>query len=218
MDSTHSDSRLWKKKAAAFVTRSHRHLWGKNNEDPLAFLFTRGLKNEFSKKQLLGWNKFGQNRPPENWGVAQAAFTETKIFLPPGIVVPYIIEQELVSVFISVYGEGLPSKTMQIPGSARSTLDMGKPGSKAVFARDLFDGLFLYQEFGETHHIVIQPCPGLPLDEKIRTFMEQALTPLILCSGPEEETLNRKIFKNHPDNCFHTYSAIKDFAGCGLPA
>nr|NJM03660.1 hypothetical protein [Desulfobacula sp.] len=62
----------WRKKAGAFVIRCHHHLFGKNNEDPLAYLFTRGIKNEFAKKMLLGWNKFSQERPKENWGFGRA--------------------------------------------------------------------------------------------------------------------------------------------------
>jgi len=50
----------------AFVTRCHQHLFGKNNEDPLAYLFRQGIKNEFAKQMLMGWNKYSQERPMEN--------------------------------------------------------------------------------------------------------------------------------------------------------
>lgn len=151
------DNNLWKQKAAAFVTRSHRHLWGKNNEDPLAYLFTRGLKNEFAKKMLVGWNKFGQNRPLENWGLKNEISEGGKLFLPPGIVVPYIKNKQLLSVFIYIYEENRPGKTVLLPGSSPPPLILGKLENQRAKAEDLMEGLFLYQEHENTHCIVIEP-------------------------------------------------------------
>ena len=38
------DPVLWKQKARSFVTRSHHHLWGKNNEDPQVLLFQQNMR------------------------------------------------------------------------------------------------------------------------------------------------------------------------------
>lgn len=148
---------LWLSKAMAFVTRSHRHLWGKNNEDPLAFLFKRGLKNDFAKKMLLGWNKFGQNRPAENWGLDPADFKEGKLFLPHGIVFPYIFNKKLVSVFILSYENQNP-KAYMVPGSLTRTIVLGDLSSPDVIVvKDLFKGLYQFQEAeGKTRILIHQ--------------------------------------------------------------
>ena len=137
----------WKQKAMAFVTRSHRHLWGKNNEAPLAYLFERGLKNDFAKQMLLGWNKFGQNRPGENWGL------DKDLFLPAGIVVPYIIDQTLVAVCIHPFEH--PGPTTLLPGSRTSSMVIGSDTDPAVIVPNLLDGLYLAQETALPIRLVI---------------------------------------------------------------
>ena len=94
-----SPSSTWTRRAQAFVTRAHRHLWGKNNEDPFVFLYEHGLTHDFAKERILGWNKFGQDRPLKGWGLPQTS-DRTKFHLPPGIVVPRIDDQQLLGILI----------------------------------------------------------------------------------------------------------------------
>lgn len=82
------DPVLWKQKAAAFVTRSHHHLWGKNNEDPQVFLFHQDLFTPFIKQMHLGWNKHGQERTLEKWGLDGPQ--NTAFFLPPALCFPIL--------------------------------------------------------------------------------------------------------------------------------
>jgi len=90
------DLQAWKKKARAFGIRTHNHLWGKNNEDPLSFLYLEGLNLHFIRKMYLGWNKFGHSRPCEGWGLSGKG----SFFIPSGIVFPYIVEKEVTGIFI----------------------------------------------------------------------------------------------------------------------
>ena len=148
------DKEMWRAKAAAFVTRAHRHLWGKNNEDPLAFLFLRGLENRFAKDMIMGWNKFGQKRSPENWGLCNEADPQKKLFLPAGIVVPYIVQRTLKSVFIHSCEK---DKTYIVPGSSPTflTLEHGPHFKKTVMTEELFKGLVQFQNT-ETIQVIIQ--------------------------------------------------------------
>jgi len=135
------DPILWKKKARAFVTRTHRHLWGKNNEDPLIFLFKQDLTNQFAKDMLLGWNKHGQERTMEKWGIDGQA---NSLSLPPGIVFPYIVEKELLSVWIHPMDPcGIP---YLVPGSAKGPILLGNPKNPVKKVDRLFNGLRLFQE------------------------------------------------------------------------
>lgn len=139
------DHLVWKKKAMAFVTRAHRHLWGKNNEDPLVFLFRRGLSNEYVKSLHLGWNKHGQTRSLESWGLKRIEpGVEKSIFLPSGIVFPHIVDKDLKGIWIHPM-DGKGHATM-VAGSRKGPVIMGNPENETIEVYDLFEGLFLFQE------------------------------------------------------------------------
>jgi hypothetical protein len=148
------DPVLWKQKAAAFVTRSHHHLWGKNNEDPQVFLFHQDLFTPFIKQMHLGWNKHGQERTLEKWGLDGQ---QTGSFLlPPGIVFPYIVEKELRAVWIHPLDpEG---SWCVVPGSTSTPLQLGTPDNPIKVVEDLFEGLRLFQASPKTLCIEIR-CP-----------------------------------------------------------
>jgi hypothetical protein len=154
-----TDPKLWKKKARAFVTRSHRHLWGKNNEDPLVFLFQQDLANQFVKKMHLGWNKHGQERTLEKWGLGSSGLEVkhpvNKLSLPPGIVFPYIVEKELVSLWIHPLAPSAP--TFLVPGSSTDAILLGDPKNPVKTVEGLFNGLRLFQEKNKTLCIRILP-------------------------------------------------------------
>lgn len=140
----HLDFSTWQRKAMAFSTRAHRHLWGKNNEDPLAFIFCQGLGNEFAKSLYLGWNKFGQERPFQNWGLSgQGKFT-----LPAGIVFPHIVNKDLRAVFIISMED--PRSIFLVPGSEPGPVvleNFETKGAKKEFkTRDIIQGLVLFQD------------------------------------------------------------------------
>jgi hypothetical protein len=145
---TPADLTAWKKKAMAFVTRAHRHLWGKNNEDPLVFLYLQGLTHDFIRQMHLGWNKHVQHRDLEKWGVfdSDPAQDLSDVRVPAGIVLPYIVKKNLLSVVI------LPMTDISLPwlmpGSRREiVLGLHESLQPAVF-EDLFAGLRHFQATG----------------------------------------------------------------------
>lgn len=148
-----SDPNLWRRKAMAFVTRTHQHLWGKNNEDPMIFLYRRGLTHDFVRAMHLGWNKFGQKRNPDNWGMENSSGMDS-FFLPAGIVVPYIVEKELRAVFILPMEE--ENAPILVPGSPETRMVLGTPEKKSNICTDLLIGLRRWQDSGQTGGIVIE--------------------------------------------------------------
>lgn len=211
------DNALWKQKATAFVIRSHRHLWGKNNEDPQAFLFTRGLNNKFAKDMLIGWNKFGQERPAEKWGEIIASPKKIKphkkLFLPAGIVIPFIVDKDLKSVFIHPYEDGAQPAPHIIPGSTTPTLLLEKKAAdlkKNIVIKDLIDGLFLFQETRETCRVIIHPDHEIPLDNAYQSFGNTAESTFIFCTGTKEKAFYEKTFPHIPDRRFYTYQSTKE--------
>jgi len=148
------DPAAWDRKAKAFAVRSHRHLWGKNNEDPLAYLFTRGLKNSFIKECYLGWNKFGQERPCHTWGLGKTLKKAEKFLLPSGIVIPYIKDTLLIGIFIHPFCDATPT-TIMVPGSGSCSMVFGNNKDSVCVITDIIDGLLLFQEKKETHSVLI---------------------------------------------------------------
>lgn len=138
------DVHAWEKKARAFAIRTHNHLWGKNNEEPLSFLYLEGLNLNFVSKMYLGWNKFGHNRPCEGWGFSGKG----SFFIPSGIVFPYIVEKKVTGIFIiSMENPNSdPGSESIIPGSFNGPLILG-PGNREVReATGIMEGLKIYQE------------------------------------------------------------------------
>src|SRR6056297_2066116 len=134
------DAKAWEKKAKAFAIRSYKHLWGKNNEDPLSFLYLKGLNLEFINKMFLGWNKFGHNRPCDGWGLSG----KDSFFIPSGIVFPYIVEKKVTGIFIISMKN--PDSELIIPVSFKGPLILG-PGNREVKdATGIMEGLKIFQE------------------------------------------------------------------------
>ncbi|MFO7911254.1 MAG: hypothetical protein R6V15_03745 [Desulfotignum sp.] len=148
------DSLAWKQKAMAFVTRCHRHLWGKNNEDPLVFLYHQGLSHEFIRQMHLGWNKHAQQRDLTKWGLSDGEGRLSRVLLPAGIVLPCIVEKNLQSVAIvpmhSNYPPGL------VPGS-RHDIILGDGSQPPVLCEDIFSGLRMLQASGTPVHLKLKP-------------------------------------------------------------
>ena len=141
-----TDQTLWKRKAMAFAIRCHRHLWGKNNEDPLSFLYRQSISIDLSRSLYLGWNKFGQKRSLAGWGLKG----EGDFLIPPGIVFPYIKEKELLALF--VISMTRPYDRLMLPGSTPVPVVLGSliPGSEETACKktspSLLQGLALFQE------------------------------------------------------------------------
>lgn len=183
------DMNAWRRKAVAFVTRCHQHLFGKNNEDPLVYLFANGLKNDLAKDLLVGWNKFSQERPPENWGFGPGP---EKLLLPKGLVIPYIVDKTLLSIFIHAYDGPGEGKTRLIPGSLSSSLILGNQTGRVAVLQHLMDGLFLFQETKGQVCVIIQPDPEARPDPKAISVMEKALQKRLFFSNPGEKEIYLK--------------------------
>lgn len=135
-----TDPQRWTHRAMGFVTRAHRHLWGKNNEDPLAFLYLEGLSLDFVREMHLGWNKFGQDRPLEGWGLESP--NQSSFQLPPGIVLPHIENKTLTAVLIIPMEAGTP---WWLPGSHPPPLDLGTVSDASPVFHHPLDGLRAFQ-------------------------------------------------------------------------
>jgi hypothetical protein len=159
------DAKTWERKARAFAIRSRDHLWGKNNEDPLSFLYLKGLNLKFIGKMSLGWNKFGQNRPCEGWGLSGKG----SFFIPSGIVFPYIVGKTITGMFIiSMEGgpDSNPNSELILPGSFKGPLILGPGNQDVKKAIGIMEGLKLFQENPDLFKINIDLTKNLILSDE----------------------------------------------------
>ena len=159
------DTKIWERKARAFAVRSRDHLWGKNNEDPLAFLYLKGLNLKFIGRMSLGWNKFGHKRPCDGWGLTGKG----SFFIPSGIVFPYIVEKKITGMFIiSMTGpeDSEPSSELILPGSFKGPLILGPDNHEVKEATSITEGLKLFQENPDELKINIDLTKNLILSDE----------------------------------------------------
>jgi len=158
------DTKIWEKKARAFAVRSRDHLWGKNNEDPLAFLYLKGLNLKFIGRMSLGWNKFGHKRPCEGWGLS----CKGSFFIPSGIVFPYIVGKKIVGMFIIPMEDpdSDPGPELILPGSFKGPLILGPDNHEVKEAASIMEGLKLFQENPDAFRINIDLTKNLILSDE----------------------------------------------------
>jgi hypothetical protein len=112
----------WKDRALGFLARSRQELWGKHNEDIMAWLFLKGFKNRFSQDALIGWNKRPKERPAVHWGFGPDFTCEHvrqgNLYFPPGIVIHYIVETSLTKLVIVRCDDSSGHLPYLVPGSS----------------------------------------------------------------------------------------------------
>jgi DNA primase len=75
----------WQENARRFCERSFDALWDKHNTKPLEYLLNRGLSEDVIESAALGYN-------PQDY---QAMWGITEIWIPRGIVIPWVIGNKL---------------------------------------------------------------------------------------------------------------------------
>jgi hypothetical protein len=82
----------WQARARAFIKRAQTMLWRAQGKTALDYLLERGLNEATIRAAGLGYNPQDLHEPPEKWGVTD----KESIWLPgPGIVIPWLVEQEI---------------------------------------------------------------------------------------------------------------------------
>ncbi len=145
---------LWLKRAIGFVTRARQEMWGKHNAEIMAFLFECGLSNKTVEKLLLGWNRRSKLRSAEGWGLdlERIKLENGKLFFPEGIVVPYVVEEELKKITIVIHkNESAENVNFVVEGSQHVSMILGEkllPGVDTYVVENILDGFYLLQECG----------------------------------------------------------------------
>jgi hypothetical protein len=159
---------VWKNKTFSFLVRTRQELWGKNNEDIMAWLFLEGFSNRFINEQLLGWNRYAKIRPAAAWALPQGEEchidSHGKFTLPPGIVIPYLVEKEIVKLLIYDYQSDKPNRLYTLPGSSQRAMILGATSDHVAVVFEAMHALLVLQELGETVTVIHPDTRGFSPD------------------------------------------------------
>jgi DNA primase len=103
----------------------------------------------------LGYHSVETWEKPQRWGLAA---DQRKIWLPPGIVFPWLVGSELWRISIRRVGDtiGKAQRYVVVSGSSNTLygLDTLKPNAPAVITEGAFNGLTVLQEAGDLLGVV----------------------------------------------------------------
>ncbi len=176
MDSIKNE--LWLKKAIAFNVRARAEMWGKHNSDIMVFVYQYGLANKTVEKLYLGWNRRDKSRPFENWGL-ESFDNDEKLRLPAGIVVPYVVDENLKKLTIVRYMPDTVNENHVIAGSLSVSMVFGKLSPLVLVIDNILDGLLLIQEchFNKKREdicIILPHDVSAPADNHAKVFLDKA--------------------------------------------
>ncbi len=83
----------WQEQAGGFAQEAIACLWSDGGKPARAYLYTRGLTDEYIRRAKLGYNPRTRIEAASAWGIVERSMD--KIWLPRGIVIPWIAEYDL---------------------------------------------------------------------------------------------------------------------------
>jgi hypothetical protein len=168
----------WVEKCSSFVDYCQNQLWGDSGKNTLEWLKAeRGLSNETIKMFRLGWNPQDAWRDRKAWGL-QEELKENgkpkKLFLPAGVIIPYISGGNLQRVRIRRQDPDIDPKERYriLSGSSMGPMIMGDNRRFFVIVESELDALLLHQEIKELAGVIAlgsaQKRPDKLTDELLR--------------------------------------------------
>ncbi len=151
-DPTLLDRRVgpWKEKAAKFVGWANTQLL--KSSEMLGWLAARGIDQQSAVEFKLGWNpgKDGKDlfRTRESWGlntVTKADGRKKRLWLPKGIVIPYVRGEEIIRVRIRRFETEGP-RYYFVPGGSPEIMVLGPNAKAHVVVESELDGILVFQE------------------------------------------------------------------------
>jgi DNA primase len=148
-------STAWQARGRAFYEAAQARLWEPPGARAVAYLHHRGLTDDTIRAGQLGYHGVETWEEPERWGLPP---DQKKIWLPAGIVFPWLIGSELWHISIRRIGDtiGIEPRYVVVSGS-RNTLfgvDTLKPNAPAMLVEGVLDALSVLQEAGDLLAIV----------------------------------------------------------------
>jgi len=140
----------WQVTARVFTEACEQALWSSVGDKALAYLHQRGLHDETIRAARLGYHAQTTWEKPEAWGFAS---DHKKLWLPHGIVFPWLLGHELWRVVIRRVGADVPKdrKYITISGSHNTLYRVNtlRPDGPAMIVEGVLDALAIAQEAGD---------------------------------------------------------------------
>lgn len=159
---------LWQEKGQKFVRWTHEQLLCHPEE--LSWLSKiRGIHMDTVKKFKLGFNPQDFYRYRKTWGIASDE--KKKLWIPPGLVIPYIQNDRLQRIRIRKKEEH--PRYYIIPGSCTHPMMIGQNRKAWMIVESELDGILLVQETGDLVGILaVGNTTGRPNQEQYRILLQ----------------------------------------------
>ncbi len=222
------DASVWEKKAISFSLRTAHTLWGKHNEDILAWLYENGLSTPYTKDRLLGWNTRVMERPCENWGLQQKSSggdPPSKLLIPKGLTLPYIVNKKVLKLIVIDLDNPFGAY-YTLPGSQPVGMRFGESIEKVILTDSPFAALLLHQAHKETVSVFVPHCGdhsqknqtgGTKAEKERLIFFEQAADAYTLKLFTQKDNLSiTTVFEAcyeivHEKNRFTSFDALMEY-------
>lgn len=141
---------LWKEHASRLVGWAHNQLM--KNSEMMAWLISRGIGKDAMVEFKLGLNtgKNGKDlwRPRESWGlhtVIKDNGQKKRLWIPRGLVIPYIIDNEIVRVRIRRFGDVEPRYYI-LPGGSSQAMVLGRGKKAHAVIESELDAIMVFEK------------------------------------------------------------------------
>ena len=140
----------WKEHASRLVGWAHSQLM--KTPEMMAWLVDRGIDKDAMTEFKLGLNtgKNGKDlwRPRESWGlptVMKDNGQKKRLWIPRGLVIPYIIDNEIVRVRIRRFGDDEP-RYYVLPGGSSRVMLLGTDKKAHIIIESELDALMVFMK------------------------------------------------------------------------
>ena len=144
---------LWQKRARSFLDGAVACLWSRHGDETRRWLRdTKGLSNETIKAAGLGFNQADIFKPRATWGLAPSLKddgTEKRQWIPAGIVIPLVIDGQVLRLRIRRDDPGDGDRYIVASGSCMAPLVLNPDRAATVIVESELDAILLNQEAGD---------------------------------------------------------------------
>lgn len=147
-DDAHDPPPAWQTAAAAFLDWSHDRLWDAADERGLDYLTSRGLNDLAAWNGWLGYNPQRLIRSRARWGLPRDDERGDDLYLPAGLVIPYLVERRVVKLEIRALHCG---RKYTVPGSTNALwgVDRLRSHRVAILVEGVLNALSVLQVAGD---------------------------------------------------------------------
>jgi DNA primase len=194
-------SELWQSKARTFLDEAIKTLWTPKGDKIRAWLHAeKGLKDATIKAAGLGYNLADIFEARGTWGlepVLKNDGTERLQWIPAGLVIPLIINGDVLRLRIRRDNPGDGPRYVIVSGSGTAPLIIDQDKGAAVIVESELDALLLSQEAGDIAIALAMGTATAKPDIKTHEILKDA--PLILVSLDTDDAGTKASWKFWPD-------------------